>query len=137
LCFILLVEFAQVRALIIIMWSCEDFLDKLPPYFKFAFPATGGVIFDNHERCHSRYFRTENLWAYTGVDHDWTFDDSRDLVEEVMIIIQRECDMGVTKCFPIRTGESELGLVMPWLKKKFCAVRWGASPFRHCVNHPA
>ena len=40
--------------------SCEEFLEVLRPHFYFLFPGYENFIFDEDERCHSRYFRDKN-----------------------------------------------------------------------------
>ena len=50
--------------------------------------------------------------------HCWTFEESKKLVEEILIVIEKQTRLGITKMFPIRSGEKDLGLSLSWYKDR-------------------
>ena len=98
---------------------CEEFLGMLCPHFNFKFPDFDHVVFDIHDRCHNQYFREHQIMeSYLSLNHDWSFSDCCDLVEEVLAIVDQEIDMGVTKYYPIRQGGKTLGLTLGWFRDR-------------------
>ena len=104
--------------------SCEEFLEVLRPHFNFLFPGYENVIFDEDERCHSRYFRDKKLYAFLNLGHDWGLEDCRRLAGEVLDVVQQATGLGVEKAFAIRRDDSNLGLTLPYLQDRIF-VRFG------------
>ena len=109
--------------------SCEEFMEQVKIYFDFEWPTVNQVLFDVHGRCHTMYFLDQNMDELLTMNHDWSFEDCRQLVEEVLIIIQRETNMQVTKCYLIRQDGSKLGVTLAWLRDRIFVQCGG-------INHP-
>ena len=101
--------------------SCEDFLEVLRPHFQFLFLGHEKVIYDEEGRCHSRYFRDNNLDAFLNLGHDWGFEDCRRLAYEVLHVVQQTTVLGVIKAFAIRKDDSNLGITLPHLQDRIFA----------------
>ena len=99
--------------------SCKATLKMLTTYFDFTFPDYKNVIFDRRNRCHSLYFRRNKKWRkYRSGrgSHYWTFEEVKELVEEILIVIEKQTRLGITKMFPIRSGEKYFRLSLSWYK---------------------
>ena len=105
--------------------SCEEFLEVLRPHFNFMFPGYQNVIFDEDERCHSRYFRDRKMDAYLKLGYDWGFEDCRHLTEEVLAVVQQATTLGVKKAFALRKDDRNLGITLPYLRDRIF-VKFGA-----------
>ena len=105
--FILLLDFVRARPLLysyptiqlpycFTMSACADFIPEMQSEFRFfTFPRIDRIIYD---RCHPHYFKqVKGFEKLRSVNRMWSFDNIHVLVDEVLIMMQRETEMGVVR----------------------------------------
>ena len=112
------------------MDSCSVLLATLSRCFYFWTTWGENAILDPRSRCNTRYFQDEpGFKKYLVVLEIWTSAQARDLVMEVIQLMDELTGMGITKAFWIQQGDEALGCSFSW-KQDRIFVQCGG------VRHP-
>ena len=99
---------------------CEDFLGLLRVHLDFDLPSHEEIRRVPYVTmgCHTKFFKNGKRPDLVSVYQKWLIRDVKELVQEVLDVVEQRTGMGVIRVFPIRTGESSEGITLDWLEDR-------------------
>ena len=99
---------------------CEDFLGLLRVHLDFDLPSPEEIRRVPYVTmgCHTKFFKNGKRPDLESVYQKWLIRDVKELVQEVLDVVEQRTGMGVIRSFPIRTGECSEGITLDWLQDR-------------------
>ena len=100
--------------------SCKDYLGLLRGHLTFDLPSQEEIRRVPYVTmgCHGKYFEIVKRPDLGSVYHKWGVREVKELIQEILDVIEERTGMGVIRAFPIRTGESNEGMTLDWMQDR-------------------